>query len=101
ADRAGGAGEMSMTTATSRLHPAHAELRREMPQADVPLPLTSAPSAAPGRRVLDALARWMQRVRHPRLVLVVVVAALYAPSLTASFVFDDYRNLRLMEEYRG
>jgi hypothetical protein len=69
----------------------------------IELDATPASVAAPAdrRRLLQRLARWMDRVRHPRLMLLVVVFALYAPSLLAPLMLEDYRNLRYMEEYRA
>ncbi len=72
-----------------------------MTQLDVAVPLVPAARATPRGRLLDSLGIWMERLRRPRLMLVAVAVALYAPSLMATFVFDDYRNLRLMEEFQA
>ncbi len=52
-------------------------------------------------RLAGRLAAWYERFPYPRLVLSVVVLALYGSSIRMPFFIDDYRNLRLMDEYRA
>lgn len=51
------------------------------------------------RSLFAAVADRMSRLRRPRVLLLVVIALLYGPSLAAPFFVDDYRDLRLMEQY--
>ncbi|RIK64259.1 MAG: hypothetical protein DCC65_14680 [Planctomycetota bacterium] len=51
---------------------------------------------SPGR-----VARWFETTARPGALLLVVVAALYAPSLGDGFMIDDHRALRVLEEYRA
>ncbi|MFO0974576.1 MAG: hypothetical protein U1A27_14220 [Phycisphaerae bacterium] len=57
-----------------------------------------APSA-PGR--LLRLADWYQNHTRPRIVLALVVATLYAPSLLLPFMVDDLRSLRRFRDYHA
>lgn len=46
------------------------------------------------------MAAWYERHAHPRVILTAIVLALYLPSLLQPPFIDDYRNLRLMAEFR-
>ncbi|MCK6456553.1 MAG: glycosyltransferase family 39 protein [Phycisphaerae bacterium] len=47
------------------------------------------------------LAAWYEKHPRPFGVIALVVLALYLPTLAVPFFIDDYRCLRLMEEYRA
>jgi len=46
------------------------------------------------------MSRWIESVRRPRSWLLFVVIALYGWTVTGPAFIDDYRDLRLMREYR-
>jgi len=51
--------------------------------------------------LLSRIATWYEGFRYPRLVLASVAVCLYAPWLDVPFFVDDYRAIRVMEEYRA
>lgn len=64
--------------------------------------IAPAQAQAPARpNAISRLALWYELHPSPRLILTAVVLALYLPTLAIPFFIDDYRNQRLLAEYRA
>jgi hypothetical protein len=55
----------------------------------------------PKGKLPDLIAEGYSRFPYPRLILALVVFALYLPWLGMPFFIDDYRGLRFMEDFRA
>lgn len=53
------------------------------------------------KRLLVRAGAWFERQGRPRLLLSVVVLVLYGPTVLLPFFIDDYRNLRMMDDYHA